>query len=141
MTAVARERGFTYIEVLLSVVLMVVLLVPAMEALQSGLANNQGPAVLNRQLKLREKMEMTLAKPFATLYAETYATGGNTTTSVSSSLSDPAGADARRNVILYRYDPANATLSNADTGVLAIQVYYEADGAGGAITTLTGRWW
>jgi len=135
------ERGFTYVEVLLSVVLLMVLLVPAMEALQSGVANNQSRAVLGRERPLREKMETTLAKPFATLYAETYAPGGNTTTSVSTSLSDPAGVAGRRNVVVYRYDPSTATLSAADTGVLAIQVYYEADGSAGALSTLLGRWW
>ena len=141
MTPIARERGFTYIEVLLSVVLLVALLVPAMEALQSGLANNQGAAVRGRDRPLREKMETTLAKPFATLYAETYAPGGNTMASVSASLSDPSGSAGRRNVILYRYDPSSAALSTDDTGVLAIQVYYEADGTAGAVATLIGRWW
>jgi Tfp pilus assembly protein PilE len=135
------QRGFTYIEVLLSVTLLVVLLVPAMEALQSGVANSQGAAVLARESSLREKMEMVLAKPFASLYAETYAPGGNTTTSVSASLSDPVGATGRRNVVLYRYDASAATLSAADTGLVLVQVYYEADGRASALTTLVGRWW
>src|SRR5207302_11086942 len=109
---VPGARGVTYIEVLLSVVLPVVVLVPAMEALQSGLANSQSTAALARELKLREKMEIALASPFATLYAETYAAGGNPTTSLSASLSDPAGSAARRNIVLYRYDPSTGTLSN-----------------------------
>ena len=136
-----RQRGFSYVEVLLSMVLLVVLLVPAMEALQAGVANNQGGAVLARELKLREKMETVLAKPFATLYAETYAPGGNTTTSVSASLSDAVGAADRRNVVLYRYDAASAALSGADTGVVYIKVYYESDGSANPLSTLLGRWW
>jgi len=136
-----RQRGFSYVEVLLAMILLVVLLVPAMEALQAGVANNQGGAVLARELKLREKMETVLAKPFATLYAESYAPGGNTSTSISVSLSDPVGAPDRRNVVLYRYDAASDALSGADTGVLYVKVYYEIDGSANALSTLVGRWW
>lgn len=136
-----RQRGFSYVEVLLAMILLVVLLVPAMEALQAGVANNQGGAVLARELKLREKMESVLAKPFATLYAESYAPGGNTSTSISASLSDPVGAADRRNVVLYRYDAASDALSGADTGVLYVKVYYEIDGSANALSTLVGRWW
>jgi hypothetical protein len=136
-----RQRGFSYVEVLLAMILLVVLLVPAMEALQAGVANNQGGAVLARELKLREKMETVLAKPFATLYAESYAPGGNTSTSISASLSDPVGAADRRNVVLYRYDAASDALSGADTGVLYVKVYYEIDGSANALSTLVGRWW
>lgn len=135
------QRGFSYVEVLLSVVLLMVLLVPAMEALQSGMANTQGGAVFGRDSGLRDKMETVLAKPFNSLYAETYAPGGNTTTSVSALLSDPVGAAGRRNVVLYRYDASAATLSNADTGLVLVQVYYEADGTVNALSTLVGRWW
>lgn len=137
----ANQRGFSYVEVLLSVVLLGVLLVPAMEALQSALAGTQSGALLARDLKLREKVETLLAKPFNTLYAETYAPGGNTLTSVSASLSDPVGAAERRDVVLYRFDASSATLSTADTGLVLVKVYYEADGAASAITTLVGRWW
>ena len=136
-----RERGFSYVEVLLAMVLLVVLLVPAMQALQAGVANNQGEAVLTRELNLREKMETVLAKPFATLYAETYAPGGNSSTTVNALLSDTVGAADRRNVVLYRYDAASAALSSNDTGVLYIKVYYESDGSANALSTLTGKWW
>jgi prepilin-type N-terminal cleavage/methylation domain-containing protein len=137
-----RHRGFSYVEVLVAMVLMVVLLVPAMQALQSGLAGTQSAALLARELNLRAKMETVLAKPFGQLYAETYAAGGNTS-SISASLSDAVGTPNRRNVVLYRYDASNGAVnpSGADTGLLLIAVYYEADGAANGMTTLLGRWW
>src|SRR6266851_9705847 len=93
------ERGFSYVEILLSVVLLTVLLVPALQALQSSVAGGQSPSLAARQLTLRDKMEQMLAKPFADLYAKTYLEGN--ATSASASLSDPAGAPGRRMVVLY----------------------------------------
>ena len=137
-----RQRGFSYVEVLLSVVLLAVMLAPALDALQSALAGNQGGAAeLARQLALRDKMERVLARPFTELYVQTYAPGGNTASSVSASLSDPVGTPERRTVVLYRYDGSAAALSAADTGLVRILVYYESEGAGRALTTLVGRWW
>lgn len=135
------ERGFSYTEVLVSVVLLAVLLVPALEALQSGIAGSQGASLSTRQLMLRDKMERVLAKPFAELYAETYRPGGNTASSVSTAFSDPAGTPGRRNVVLYRHDASTGSLSESDTGLVFVSVYYEAEGSANALNTLVGRWW
>jgi type II secretory pathway component PulJ len=138
---VNAQRGFSYVEVLLSVVLLAVLLVPALESLQSAIAGNANAAVIRRHLALQDKMERVLSRPFADLYTQTYAPGGNTTTSVSASLSDPVGAPQRRNVVLYRYDASAAAPSAADTGLLFVAVYYENEPADRTLTTLVGRWW
>jgi type II secretory pathway component PulJ len=135
------QRGFSYVEILLSVVLLAVLLVPALEALQSAIAGNANAPLVRRHLALQDKMERVLSRPFAELYTQTYAPGGNTTTSVSASLSDPAGTPERRNVVLYRYDASAAAPSAADTGLLFVAVYYENEPADRALTTLVGRWW
>jgi len=135
-----NQRGFSYAEVLLSVVLLAVLLGPALQALSSGISGNSA-ALAARQLNLRNKMEDVLSTPFGALYAETYLFGGNTTTSVSANYSDASGSNNRRVVVMYRYDAASNALSAGDTGLLLVSVYYEADGSGGALTTLVGRWW
>lgn len=135
-----RQRGFSYAEVLLSVLLLLILLVPAMEALTAGISGNSS-AMAARQLNLRNKMEEVLSKPFGKLYAETYLTGGNTLTSISSHFSDAAGASGRRVVVFYRYDAASNSLSANDTGLLFVSVFYEADGSVNALNTLVGRWW
>ena len=134
------QRGFSYVEVLLSVVLLAVLLVPALEALQSGVADNHSYSLATRQFRLKAKMEEVAAKPFAALYSQPYLPGGNTT-SVNASLSDPVGAPERRNVVVYRYSPSSPGLSSADTGVLFVAVYYAGETPAAGLSTLVGRWW
>jgi Tfp pilus assembly protein PilE len=150
-----KQHGFTYTEVLLSAVLLAVLLVPALQALQTGIAGGATSAMAARPPLLRAKMEEVLANPFPELYAETYPKVGtttcnttsticNTTTSVSVTYSDSAGATDRRVVVLYRYDPSATPperWSGNDTGLLYVSVYYEAEGSANALTTLAGRWW
>jgi len=134
-----RQRGIAYVEVVLSVVLMLVLLVPALQALQTGIAGGQSPAAAVRQANLRAKMEEVLAKPFYDLYAQTYLAGGNTT-AANAAYSDSSGSDPRV-VVLYRYDPTTNALSANDTGLVFVSVYYAADGPAQALDTLVGKWW
>lgn len=133
------QRGFSYIEVLLSAVLLAVLVVPALQALQSGIRGGVTPELAARQPALSAKMEEVLARPFPDLYAQTYSAGN--TTQIDAKFSDDAAASKRRVVVLYRYDPAAQALSNNDTGLLLVRVYYEAEGSGNALNTLAGRWW
>lgn len=135
-----KQHGFTYTEVLLSAVLLAVLLVPALEALQSGIAGVASPSLAARPPLLRSKMEEVLSNPFPVLYAATYVAGANTT-GVDATFSDAVGATDRRVVVLYRYDVSTQALSANDTGLLYLRVYYEADGSANALTTLAGRWW
>lgn len=139
-TTSADQRGFSYAEVLLSVILLAILLVPAMQALNSAIAGGSSN-VAAKQLNLRSKMEDVLSKPYSTLYAVTSVSGGNTATSISTSLSDASGAADRRAVTIYRYDTTINALSATDTGVLYVSVYYEAEGSANALNTLVGRWW
>ena len=136
-----QQHGFTYTEVMLSAVLLAVLLVPALQALQSGVAGGATSAMAARQPALSAKMEEVLSNPFPDLYAETYNAGGNSATLVNVDLSDAAGATDRRVVVIYRYDASAKALSANDTGLLYVRVYYEADGSANAINTLAGRWW
>jgi type II secretory pathway component PulJ len=134
-------RGFSYVEILLSVTLLAVLLVPAMEALQTAIAGRPTAAAMPGSLSLQSKMEEVLAAPFSKMYGETYAGGGNTPTSVSALFSDTAGTPERRIVVIYRYDASSKSLSGADTGLAYVSVYYEAEGTNRALATLVGRWW
>lgn len=134
------QRGFSYAEVLLSVLLIAILLVPALQALTGAIAGSSSNLAA-RQFALRGKLEEALSQPFGKLYAETYLAGGNTATSVSANFSDLAGITDRRVVVLYRFDAATGALSAGDTGLLYVSVYYEADGSGSALNTLAGEWW
>ena len=130
--------GFAYVEVLVALVLVAVVLVPALEALQSGvIGSGVLVKVVDRDALLRAKMEEVLARPFDALNAETFLGGGNTSSSVSAALSDAMGTANRRLVILYRTD--GSALSAADTGLLRIRVVYEAGGT--ALETMKSKWW
>ena len=135
-----NQRGFSYAEVLVSVMLLAILLVPAMQALNTAIIGGSSN-VAARQLNLRNKMEEVLSKTYNMLYAETKLSGGNTTTSVSTNYSDASGTSGRRVVVLYRFDTSTNALSASDTGVLYVSVYYEAEGSASALNTLVGRWW
>jgi hypothetical protein len=121
-------------------VLLAVLLVPALQALQSAISGGATSALAGSPVTLRAKMEEVLSVPFPDLYAETYAAGGNTN-AVNATFSDAAAAVNRRVVVLYRYNAATKALSANDTGLVYISVYYESQGNAGAFTTLAGRWW
>jgi type II secretory pathway component PulJ len=130
--------GFAYVEVLVALVLVAVALVPALEALQSGvIGSGVLVKVVDRDALLRAKMEEVLARPFDALNAETFLGGGNTSSSVSAALSDAVGTANRRLVILYRTD--GTALSAADTGLLRIRVVYEVGGT--ALETMKSKWW
>jgi hypothetical protein len=135
------SAGFSYVEILLSIVLVGVLLVPALESLRTAITGTAAIAAGPSASGLQSKMEQVVAAPFSKLYAETYVTGGNTTTSVSSTFSDASGAAQRRLVVIYRYDALLRTLAITDTGLVFVSVYYEAEGSGNALSTLVGRWW
>jgi hypothetical protein len=137
----SAQSGFFYAEVLLSVLLLGILLVPALQALNTAISGSTSNLAV-RQLMLRSKMEEVLSQPFSALYAQTYLVGGNTASSVSAPpLSDPSGASDRRVVVLFRFDAASNVLSSNDTGLVQVNVYYEADGSANALNTLAGRWW
>ena len=131
------RRGLAYVEVLVALVLVGSALVPALEALQSGLRGSDVlPGVVAVDASLRAKMEEVLARPFDTLNAETFVSGGNTPTSVSTALSDASGGD-RRIVIVYRTD--GTAPATADTGLLRVRVAWEVGGSG--LETLKSKWW
>jgi hypothetical protein len=133
----ARASGLAYLEVMVALVLVVMALVPALNSLQTD--TRGGPALVSiaaRDAVLRAKMEEVLAKPFDTVNAETFLSGGNTTTSISTALSDAAGPD-RRIVILYRTEDGKDASGN-DTGLVHVRVAFEAGGI--ALETLKSKW-
>ena len=119
----------------MATVLVVVALVPAMDALQAAVTGSTvHQTEATKQQQLQSKIEEVLAKPFDDLYAQTYLSGNST--SANAALSD-AASTGRRIVVLYRYDGSAKTAN--DSGLLRIQVAFEAGGP--TLETLKGRWW
>ena len=136
------QRGFSYVEILLSVVLLAVLLVPALEALQSAIAGNANAALVGRHLALQDKMERVLSRPFADLYTADLCPGrqhhdvrerfpvGSCRHAASAAMSCSIATTLR------------PRLSARPTpGLVFVAVYYENEPADRALTTLVGRWW
>ncbi len=131
--------GFSYIEVLVATFLIAIVLVPAIEALHSGI---QGSTIhynhAEQHYRLQEKMEEILARPFTELEQEADLAGGSTV--IVSSYSDAAGTNDRRLVYIARYDGDNSDADNdpftdADNGLLWLKV--QTEGGSDGIDTLS----
>lgn len=106
--------GFAYIEVLIATLLIVVTLLPAIEALYPAVA---GAGVHGSRLEdhyqLAGRMEEMLAEPFADLDEAATAAGNETTpTTYSDTVTHADGRQITRNVFLSRYDADNADADN-----------------------------
>lgn len=131
-----RQRGFSYVEVLIAMVIIVVCLVPALDALRDGVrgAGIQLEYAQNQQ-RLKTRFEEVLANTFATLDAAAMLAGNSPAITVPA-YSDAAGTANRLLVTLYRYDGSAAT--GTDTGLLWLNVAIE--GSNRSLNTLKSRW-
>ncbi len=97
-----RAQGFSFIEVLVAIVLMAVTIIPAMEAIQTGLKGNElHVSVTSQYYALQSRMEDMLAEDYDDLLTKAQTAGSN---SVASSYSDVAGSTDRIIVYLALYD-------------------------------------
>lgn len=127
MAVVGRTRhaGFSYVEVLLAVALLVVTLPPALDALQTGLTiSSISLATTERHLRLTGRTEDVLARPFETLRSAAAQAGD---ASVPSTLSDPADTPDRLNVYVSLYDLADEDLDGDPFSVLDADLDGDAD--------------
>lgn len=122
-----KRGGFSYVEVLVATVILTLSLVPALNALQTGLlGSGVDESLTQSHVRLRSKMEAVLAKPFTALQsAEAAAAGG------ASTYSDAIGTPGRRLVFLSRYDGDDADAdgdptTGTDVGLLRVRVELEA---------------
>ena len=97
-----QQSGFSYIEVIIAVFILAVAIVPAMEALQSGVQGAGIHQSLTQQhYAVTKRMEETMAESYsALLSAAEVATNASTPTS----LSDAAGPADRVVVYAALYD-------------------------------------
>jgi len=131
-----KMTGFSYVEVLIAVVLIALTLVPAMEALQPGIAGAGIHEMLAEDhYRLAGRLEQVLVEPFDELEAAATAAGNRTTpTSYSDVFTYPDGRQITRNVFLARYDGDNADtdddpFTDTDDGLLWVQVTIAGSGA------------
>jgi len=123
-----RQSGLTLIEVLITMVLLTMLLVPAMRALQTSVTGAEVHADLaTDQFRLTSRVEELLAEPFAQLEAAATAAGGP---GIETTYSETAGLPGRLVVYLSLYDGDNADaddnpFTGTDAGLIWIRVAAE----------------
>ncbi len=125
-----QYAGFSYVELLIATLLITIILIPALEAMQSGILGSGLHTELARdQSAISEKMEQTLARPFDQLLIQADLVG-DPTVLIPEPFSDSAGTQPRRLVFLSRYDGDNADSDNnpftgIDTGLIWVRVAIE----------------
>jgi hypothetical protein len=105
-----KMSGVAYIEVLVATALVVMALLPALDALRPGsAAAGAGEEFANDYYQLAAKLEAVLAEPFDDLDAAAVVAGSATTpTSYSDTYTYSDGRQITREVFVSRYDADNA---------------------------------
>ena len=122
------QAGLTLVEVLVTTVLLAILLVPAINALQtSAVGADVHRDLANDHFRLTSRLEELLAEPFANLETAALAAGSPT---IETSYSESPGTPGRLVVYLSTCDGDNADNDNdlftgADDGLLWIRVEAE----------------
>ncbi len=140
MTNRRFENGLTLVEVLVTITLLAILLVPAIQALQTGIVGAEVHAdVAANHYRLTSRLEELLAAPYLDLSDAAIAAGSPT---VPSSFSDPAGPAGRMLVYLSLYDGDNLDADdNAFTGTESDLLWIRVDieGTVHSLETITTR--
>ena len=125
-----KMTGFSYVEVLIAVVLIVVALVPALDALIPGVAGSGIHETLAEDhYQLVGRLERIMVEPYGQLNSAAVAAGSPTTptTTYSDLFTYPNGRQITRNVFLSRYDADNADadddpFTGTDDGLLWVRI-------------------
>ena len=140
MNVRAPQLGLTLVEVLVSMVLLSILLIPAIQALQTGVAGADVHAdVASSHHRITSRLEELLTEPFTDLADAATAAGSPTT---ASSYSEAAGPPARLLVFLSLYDGDNAdadddAFTGTDPDLLWVRV--EIENSVFSLETVTAR--
>jgi hypothetical protein len=143
----SAARGVSYIEVLVAVFLVAVALVPALQAVASGLQGARVHADLSQGMApIVAELEELLARPYPVLYRAAIAggsAGGSATVAVAPydptvalvfplPATIPAGpgfSDASYDVFIHSIDPATGAAAAGDSGLLQIRIQARTGGA------------
>jgi type II secretory pathway pseudopilin PulG len=119
-------RGFAYLEVIVAIVLIAVALIPALDALKSGVQASSALAEGNSvALHLQEKMQIVLAEPLEALQRAVPTSSPATTPSA---YSDVSGSAGRRLVYLAHFDGATNAVTASTSGLVWVKVAIEGSG-------------
>lgn len=134
------QAGLTLVEVLVTLVLLGVVLIPAIRAMQTGIVGASVHADLaTEHFRLSSRLEEVLSESFASLQQAALDAGGPT---VPSSYSDAGGTPSRLVVYLGLYDGDNADadddpFTGTEADLLWLRV--EAEGTIQALQTVRAQ--
>jgi hypothetical protein len=117
-------------ELLIATLLIAIMLVPALDAMQSGIhGSGIHTQLAQNQYRMISKMEETLAVPYNKLLEQADLVADSKVL-IPPPYSDPAGTGFRRLVFLARYDGDDADgdkdpFTGTDTGLLWVRVTIE----------------
>ena len=110
-----QQKGFSYVEILVATALIVMALVPAMNALQTGIKGANVHQTLTAEYYSQlKKMEELQATPFTSLLNAAKIATNNVTPS---SFSDAAGTENRKLVYIALYDADASPFTITDTNM------------------------
>jgi Tfp pilus assembly protein PilV len=138
------NQGFSYVEVLLTLVLIAICLVPVLDTLRTsllGVTRTESSSI--DQYSLQSKMEEVLKEPFTALDAAARDAGSSSTPTSYSDQVPYITTDSRqivRLVYIWPYDGDNADgdgdpFTDTDAGLLYVKV--QIDGTDFSLETLT----
>ena len=128
MRACPAGSGFSYVEVMVAVLLIAVALLPALDSLRGALLGARHRATVTEEhYHVFGKLEEMLARPFWELDAEAVSVADPT---LPTAYSEAPGTPRRRLVYLARYDGDDADgdgdpLTGGDPGLLWLRVEIE----------------
>jgi type II secretory pathway pseudopilin PulG len=123
-----RNTGFSYVEVLVAVVIVAATIGPGLDALRAGMLGTRMHLTLTEeQSHISSRLEEVLAMPFEALDTEAQAVADP---SIPTIFSDAPGTDRRRLIYLARYDSDNADadgnrFTGGEAGLLWVRVELE----------------
>ncbi len=132
-SSLSNATGFSYVEILLAIVLIAICLVPAMEALGPAFSNiAEKEKFSENSMALRSKLEEVLAAPWSDLEDEAVPEGSPLIPTIFSEApyTMPDGRQITLNVYISGYDGNNADadddpFSGIDSGLLYVKVTVE----------------
>jgi prepilin-type N-terminal cleavage/methylation domain-containing protein len=138
LKSAVRQHGFSFVEIMVAVVLLAVCAVPMGEAIRNGIAAASVGADKARELRcMKNTMETILAAPYQTLWEASMKDGG-----ISYPLpEDAACADVVRTVSITMKEfsgttPRTPTASERETALLQVSA---ASDKGYSFTTMVSR--
>lgn len=138
MTTKKQQAGLTLVEVLVTMILLGIILIPAMQALQTSVVGADVHSdIASNDFRVTSRLEELLVEPFSDLADAATVAGGPT---VATTYSESAGPPGRLLVFLAFYDGDNADADNnpftgGDPDLLWISV--EAEGTVHALQTIS----